>query len=115
LNGIEVSDKLLYEKPNVRRSPGISLGEVRALASQNAWIEGSAVDHLKKTAELFSMKVAVGLPDSQPGKGSPIGAAFVALVGNDTSPATTTRCVGPQCIADAGPAEVRWGSARRCL
>lgn len=85
-----MSDKLLYEKPNVPRSPGIPRGEVRVLASQNTWIEGSAVDQLKKTAELPGMKVAVGLPDLHPGKGSPIGAAFVAegwiypaLVGND--------------------------------
>lgn len=49
-----------------------------------------AVDQLRKTAELPGMKLAVGLPDLHPGKGSPIGAAFVsedwiypALVGND--------------------------------
>ncbi len=48
------------------------------------------MDQLKKTAELPGMKLAVGLPDLHPGKGSPIGAAFVsegwiypALVGND--------------------------------
>jgi release factor H-coupled RctB family protein len=65
-------------------------GEVRLLASQNTWIEGTAVEQLKKTAELPGMKLAVGLPDLHPGKGSPIGAAFVAedwiyptLVGND--------------------------------
>lgn len=64
--------------------------EVRILASQNTWIEGMSVDQLKKTAELPGMKLAVGLPDLHPGKGSPIGAAFVAedwiyptLVGND--------------------------------
>jgi release factor H-coupled RctB family protein len=63
---------------------------VRILASQNTWIEGSAVQQLQKTAELPGMKLAVGLPDLHPGKGSPIGAAFVsedwiypALVGND--------------------------------
>ena len=45
---------------------------------------------LEKTAVLPGMKLAVGLPDLHPGKGSPIGAAFVAegwiypaLVGND--------------------------------
>lgn len=66
------------------------LAEVRILASQNTWIEGTAVDQLKKTAALPGMKLAVGLPDLHPGKGSPIGAACVAedwiypaLVGND--------------------------------
>jgi release factor H-coupled RctB family protein len=63
---------------------------IRILASQNTWIEGSAVQQLEKTAQLPGMKLAVGLPDLHPGKGSPIGAAFVsegwvypALVGND--------------------------------
>lgn len=65
-------------------------GEVRLIASPNTWMEGSAVDQLRKTATLPGMKLAVGLPDLHPGKGSPIGAAFVAedwiypaLVGND--------------------------------
>ena len=64
--------------------------EVRVLASPNSWIEGTAVEQLKKTAGLPGMRLAVGLPDLHPGKGSPIGAAFVvedrlypALVGND--------------------------------
>jgi release factor H-coupled RctB family protein len=64
--------------------------KVRILASQNTWIEGSAVQQLEKTAELPGMKLAVGLPDLHPGKGSPIGAAYAtegwiypALVGND--------------------------------
>lgn len=49
-----------------------------------------AVQQLEKTALLPGMRLAVGLPDLHPGKGSPIGAAFVAdgwiyptLVGND--------------------------------
>lgn len=65
-------------------------GDVRILASSNTWIEGTAVDQLRKTAELPGMKLAVGLPDLHPGKGSPIGAAFITedwiyptLVGND--------------------------------
>ncbi len=65
-------------------------GEVRLLASQKNWIEGSAVQQLERTAALPGMRLAVGLPDLHPGKVSPIGAAFVvegwvypALVGND--------------------------------
>src|SRR5882762_8859116 len=49
-----------------------------------------AVQQLEKTAELPGMRLAVGLPDLHPGKGTPIGAAFAvegwlypALVGND--------------------------------
>jgi release factor H-coupled RctB family protein len=64
--------------------------EVRLIASSNNWIEGTAVQQLEKTASLPGMRVAVGLPDLHPGKGSPIGAVFAvegyvypALVGND--------------------------------
>ena len=64
--------------------------EVRVLASSKNWIEGTAEQQLKKTAGLAGMRLAVGLPDLHPGKGSPIGAAFAvegrlypALVGND--------------------------------
>jgi release factor H-coupled RctB family protein len=64
--------------------------EVRLIASPNNWIEGMAVEQLKKTATLAGIRAAVGLPDLHPGKGSPIGAAFLvegwiypALVGND--------------------------------
>lgn len=63
---------------------------MRVIASPTNWIEGSAVQQLEKTAELAGMKLAVGLPDLHPGKGSPVGAAFItvdrfypALVGND--------------------------------
>jgi release factor H-coupled RctB family protein len=65
-------------------------GEVRLLASSKNWIEGMAVQQLERTASLSGMRLAVGLPDLHPGKGSPIGAAFAvegwlypALVGND--------------------------------
>lgn len=72
------------------RDAAQSTGHVRLLASQKTWIEGIAVDQLKKTAQLPGMQLAVGLPDLHPGKGSPIGAAFLTqnwiyppLVGND--------------------------------
>jgi len=64
--------------------------EVRLFASPNSWIEGAAVQQLENTALLPGMRLAVGLPDLHPGKGSPIGAAFAvegwlypALVGAD--------------------------------
>ena len=53
-------------------------------------MEGAAVEQLNKTATLPGMRLAVGLPDLHPGKGSPIGAAYLttgmihpALVGNE--------------------------------
>jgi release factor H-coupled RctB family protein len=65
-------------------------GKVHLLASKNNWIEGEAVSQLRKTAELPGMRLAVGLPDLHPGRGHPVGAAFVTegvfypqLVGND--------------------------------
>ena len=74
--------------------PGFSAlsedGTVRLLASKKNWIEGEAVSQLKKTAELPGVRLAVGLPDLHPGRGHPVGAAFVTegvfypqLVGND--------------------------------
>src|SRR4051812_38840226 len=66
------------------------MAEVRIIASPSNWIEGTAVQQLEKTATLPGMRMAVGLPDLHPGKGSPIGAAFAVegwvyptLVGND--------------------------------
>lgn len=63
---------------------------VRVIASARTWIEGDAVQQLETTARLPGMRAAIGMPDLHPGKGSPIGAAFVSeghlyphLVGND--------------------------------
>jgi len=60
------------------------------IASDRSWIEGDAIRQLEITAALPGMKRAVGLPDLHPGKGIPIGAAFLSksiiyphLVGND--------------------------------
>lgn len=60
------------------------------IASSESWIEGEALRQLNQTANLPGMIRAVGLPDLHPGKGIPIGAAFLSrgiiyphLVGND--------------------------------
>lgn len=60
------------------------------IASDKSWIEGEALRQLEMTANLPGMRRAVGLPDLHPGKGIPIGAAFLSagvlyphLVGND--------------------------------
>lgn len=63
---------------------------VRVIASDKNWVESEAIKQLEHTATLKGMRVAVGLPDLHPGKGNPIGAAFISegwiypqLVGND--------------------------------
>ena len=63
---------------------------VRLLASDHSWIEGEALRQLQQTAQLEGMQEAVGLPDLHPGKGGPVGAAFLSreviypyIVGSD--------------------------------
>ena len=51
--------------------------QVRLFASARSWIEGEAVRQLYATAKLDGVCRAVGFPDLHPGKGSPVGAAFV--------------------------------------
>lgn len=64
--------------------------QVRLFASAQSWIEGEAVRQLYATAKLDGIRDAVGFPDLHPGKGSPVGAAFVTegviyphLIGGD--------------------------------
>jgi release factor H-coupled RctB family protein len=64
--------------------------QVRLFASAQSWIEGEAVRQLYATARLDGVRRAVGFPDLHPGKGSPVGAAFVTggriyphLIGGD--------------------------------
>jgi release factor H-coupled RctB family protein len=64
--------------------------QVRLIASDDTWIEGLALEQLKFSANLPGIVHAVGFPDLHPGKGTPVGAAFVSrdmihprLPGND--------------------------------
>lgn len=64
--------------------------KVRVIASASTWIEGEALRQLDEAAKLPGMRLCVGMPDLHPGKGSPVGAAFLsegvlypALVGSD--------------------------------
>lgn len=64
--------------------------KISIIASEKSWIEGEAVRQLELTAAWPGMMQVVGMPDLHPGKGSPIGAAFItngpvypSLVGND--------------------------------
>lgn len=63
---------------------------VQIIASPASWIEQSAIDQLRRTAQLEGIERAVGLPDLHAGRGIPIGAAFWSathahphLIGND--------------------------------
>lgn len=63
---------------------------VRLVASPSSWIEGEALRQLDAVAALPGVVACVGLPDLHPGKGGPVGAAFLAedvvypsLVGSD--------------------------------
>ncbi|OCG69001.1 RNA ligase RtcB family protein [Gilliamella sp. Nev5-1] len=60
------------------------------IASKNTWIEGVAIEQLLATANLPNMVKVVGMPDLHPGKGYPIGAAYLSreiiyptLIGSD--------------------------------
>ncbi|MEJ2155016.1 MAG: RNA ligase RtcB family protein [Desulfobacteraceae bacterium] len=52
--------------------------KVWLIASDQSWIEGDAIRQLQQTARLNGMFAAVGLPDLHPGKGGPVGAAFLS-------------------------------------
>lgn len=63
---------------------------VRLVCSEKNWLETAAVDQLKHVGTLPGMRAAIGMPDLHPGRGQPIGAAFLAesviyphLVGSD--------------------------------
>ena len=63
---------------------------VSLIASDHSWIEGEAVRQLYAVAKLEGVRRAIGFPDLHPGKGGPIGAAFITedvtypfLVGGD--------------------------------
>jgi len=71
-------------------APSTPPASVRVIASSQSWVEGEAVRQLEAMARLPGMTLAVGLPDLHPGKGAPVGAAFLSegflypyLVGSD--------------------------------
>ncbi len=64
--------------------------QVRLFASTQSWIESEAVRQLYASARLDGVRLAVGFPDLHPGRGTPVGAAFVTegviyphLIGGD--------------------------------
>lgn len=50
---------------------------VRLVASAKSWVEGEAVRQLYAVAKFEGVRNAIGFPDLHPGKGAPVGAAFV--------------------------------------
>jgi release factor H-coupled RctB family protein len=64
--------------------------KVRLIASPRSWIEGEALRQFDATARFEGVRLAVAFPDLHPGRGAPVGAAFVTegviypnLVGGD--------------------------------
>src|SRR5262245_58748276 len=64
--------------------------KLRLVASPRSWIAGEAVRQFYHAARLPDVRLAVGFPDLQPGRGTPVGAAFVTndviyphLIGSD--------------------------------
>ena len=55
----------------------LNQSQVRLFASSNSWIEGEAIRQLNASSKLERVRFAVGFPDLHPGKGSPVGAAFI--------------------------------------
>ena len=55
----------------------LTQSNVRLFASAKSWIEGEALRQLYAVAKFEGMRLATGFPDLHPGKGSPVGAAFV--------------------------------------
>ena len=63
---------------------------IRLIASPKNWIEGEALRQLHATARLPGVRRAVGYPDLHPGKGVPVGSAYLTegviyphLIGGD--------------------------------
>jgi len=55
----------------------LTQSNVRLFASAQSWIEGEALRQLYALAKLEGVRFAVGFPDLHPGKGAPVGAAFI--------------------------------------
>ena len=78
--------------PVIQKSINRAAPTVRLFTSAGTWIEDEALRQLYATANLEGMRLVAGFPDLHPGKGSPVGAAFVTdgiiyphLIGGDIS------------------------------
>jgi release factor H-coupled RctB family protein len=82
--------KIQYKAGSIMNNEITANPTIRIIAGSSSWIEGAAVQQLEQTAKLPGISHAIGMPDIHPGKGYPIGAAFLSngciypyLVGND--------------------------------
>jgi len=55
----------------------ITVAQVRVIASPKSWMEGEAMRQFCAVANFDGMRQGVAFPDLHPGRGSPVGAAFV--------------------------------------
>jgi release factor H-coupled RctB family protein len=76
--------------PPIQKSINPASGSVRLFASSKNWIQDEALRQFYATSMLEGIRTAVGFPDLHPGKGTPVGAAFVTegiihphLIGGD--------------------------------
>src|SRR5215470_7958638 len=76
--------------PTIHTSTNPGTPVVRLVAGAKSWVVGEALRQLYATSKLEGMRLAVGFPDLHPGKGSPVGTAFVTegliyphLIGGD--------------------------------
>ncbi len=61
------------EQPNIEKNEKFSV-----IRSSSSWIEGAALLQLAQVSNFEHMDKCVGLPDLHPGKGAPVGAAFLS-------------------------------------
>lgn len=101
---------------------GQGKAEVRVIASPGSWIEGEAVAQLERTATLPGMIAAIGMPDLHPGKGSPIGAAYLVagrlyphLVDNDIGCGMGLWAADVDARAASPRTRERWAERARAL
>src|SRR6266436_8779641 len=66
------------------------VSSMRLIASPKTWIAAEAVRQFHATAQFEGLRLAVAFPDLHPGRGTPVGAAFVTedviyphVIGND--------------------------------
>src|SRR5205085_11851403 len=63
--------------PLLQHSINPATPAVHLFVSARSWIEGEALRQLYAAAGLEGMSLMVGFPDLHPGRGAPVGAAFV--------------------------------------
>ena len=57
---------------------GNTISAMHVIANADTWMEDSAIEQLKTTSRLPGMVAVAGMPDLHPGRGYPVGAAFLS-------------------------------------